>query len=42
MDFPELNSILEPLLKEKNLELPNKAPSSIDIASVRSNPTSIH
>jgi len=32
-EYPELKDVLEPMLRDRNLPLPDKAPSAIDIAS---------
>jgi len=32
-EYPELREVLEPMLKERNIPLPEKAPSAIDVAS---------
>lgn len=35
-DYPELTDIVKALLKEKNIDMPSKAPSQVDVQSVRS------
>jgi len=34
-EYPELKEILEPMLRDRNLPMPEKAPSAIDVASSR-------
>jgi len=34
-EYPELKELLEPMLVERNLPLPDRPPSAIDIASCK-------
>jgi len=39
-EYPELKDVLEPMLRDRNLPLPDKAPSAIDIASSKNSVSS--